>query len=207
MLRSVNSFLGTSVVARDGEIGDVRDLLFHDRSWIVRYLVVDTGNWLSGRRVLISPAVANFSGPASHSLRVNLTKEQVQKSPGIDSDLPVSRQHEIMMATYYGWPAYWAPETLNFPNVVTEPTKVEGDPDLRSATAVKNYAVTTTDGELGHLSDLITEDANWFIRFLVVGTGIWFAGQNLLVATRWVGSISISWSDRAIILPPASGEL
>ena len=88
MLRSLNTLLGSSLQARDGEIGRVRDVLFHDRSWLVRYLVVDTETWLSGRRVLLSPVIAHPPGLEGRMWKVALTREQVQNSPGIDADLP-----------------------------------------------------------------------------------------------------------------------
>lgn len=191
MLRSVRSLIGSSIVAKDGEMGHVSDVLFHDRSWLVRYLVVNTGNWLSGRRVLISPVAAHTPELESRLLRVDLTKEQVENSPGVRADLPVSRQEEIAMNLHYGWPAHWATEA--------EVAPTEADPHLRSATEVFEYSVKTSDGDLGHMADLIMEDTNWFVRFLVVSTGSWLEGQKLLIGTRWVGSLS--WLKQELFLP------
>jgi sporulation protein YlmC with PRC-barrel domain len=107
VLRSVSSLLGSSILANDGEMGHVHDILFDDRSWLVRYIVVETGSWLSGRRVLLSPIIAQAPDVEGRVLRVALTRDQVRNSPGIDTDLPVSRQQEIAMTLHYGWPAYW----------------------------------------------------------------------------------------------------
>lgn len=100
------------------------------------------------------------------------------------------------MAEHYGWPAYWMIE--NSP-LLTEKSKSEGDPNLRSAKEILTYKVKTTDGDLGRMDDLVVEDANWFIPFLVLSAGSWFEGQKLLVATRWVGSVS--WADKDVLVP------
>lgn len=109
------------------------------------------------------------------------------------------------MALHYGWSAYWAGQATDSTAGAQETSPGEGDPNLRSANEVIKYAVMTSDGELGRLGDFVLEDANWFIRFLVVRAGSWFAGQDVLISTRWVGSIS--WSDRAIELPHSRDEL
>lgn len=201
MLRSLRSLLGSPVLAKDGEIGDVCDVLFHDRSWLVRYLVVNTGTWLSGRRVLLSPIVAHAPELERKVLRVDLTREQVQTSPGIGTHLPVSRQEEIAMNLQYGWPVHWADSISGSQGAPA----ADADPHLRSATEVLEYAVKTSDGDLGHMADLIMEDANWFIRFLVVGTGNWFEGQKLLIGTGSVGSVS--WLEQELHLPHSRDAL
>ena len=55
MLRSIKDLEGYAVGATDGTIGHVEDFYFDDRAWVVRYLVVEAGAWLSSRKVLISP--------------------------------------------------------------------------------------------------------------------------------------------------------
>lgn len=207
MLRNLNSLVGLSLLARDGEIGHVCDALFDDRTWVVRYLVAATGEWLLGRTVLISPAVADSRGIDDRAIHVDLTRDQVRTSPDIDTDRPVSRRQEIEMMAHYGWSPYWMPEAA-YPVAMPETAEIsvpQGNPDLRSAKEILRYTVTTSDGELGRLGDLVIEDANWFIRFLVVNTGHWFSGHKLLVSTRWAGSIS--WPGQAIHLPHGRDEL
>jgi len=204
MLQSMSSLFGSAILAMDGEIGHVRDVFFHDRSWLVRYLVVESGSWLFVRRVLLSPIVAHPPDLEGKTVRVALTKEQVQNSPSIDTDLPVSRQQETAMSLHYGWPAYWTAEAAVAVSPADAPVS-DGDPNLRSATEIMKYVVKTTDGELGNVADLVMEDANWFIRFLVLSTGGWFGGQKLMVSTRWVGSIS--WENQEVHLPHSRDEL
>ncbi|MEO5926444.1 MAG: PRC-barrel domain-containing protein [Bryobacteraceae bacterium] len=209
MLRTLTSVVGSSIHAADGEIGHVRDLLFDDRNWVVRYLVVETGSWLAGRRVLISPLAAQSISLEGRSVHVTLTKDQIQGSPDINTDLPVSRQQEADLSAHFAWPAYWLANPVGAPLIMAPPPMdtrgVDGDPNLRSVGEVTKYAVKATDGELGHVSDLILEDANWFIRFLVLKTGGWFASQNLMLSTRWIGSIS--WAQREVLVPYTRDEL
>jgi uncharacterized protein YrrD len=107
MLRSAKNLIGYSIHALDGDIGRVTDLYFDDKAWVIRYLVVDTGNWLSGRKVLISPLAFEPPNWADRSLPVRLSREQVEDSPSIDLEKPVSRQHEGELAEHYGWQPSW----------------------------------------------------------------------------------------------------
>jgi uncharacterized protein YrrD len=94
MLREVKRMHGDAIHARDGEIGRVDEILFDDEQWTVRYLIVDTGHWLQGRKVLIAPIALGALEPDRHILNVNLTRDQVEGSPGVDTNEPVSRQWE-----------------------------------------------------------------------------------------------------------------
>ena len=80
---------------------------FDDESWAIRYLVVNTGGWLSGRLVLVSPIALRQAEWQSKRLDVALTKKQIEDSPPIDTHKPVSRQHEALYMGYYGYPYYW----------------------------------------------------------------------------------------------------
>ena len=80
MLRSVSDLRRFTIAATDGNLGPVDDLYFDDRTWAVRYLAVDAGNWLPGRQVLISPVSVRSADPTT--LHVALSKQQVTTSPG-----------------------------------------------------------------------------------------------------------------------------
>src|SRR5438874_10099462 len=112
MLRMCKSLKGHRLAALDGEIGKVHDFYFDDRSWPVRYLVADTGYWLPGRLVLISPFALKGFDEREQRLNVTLTKQQIEDSPPITADEPLSRQYERKYYQYYGWPAYWAGPAL-----------------------------------------------------------------------------------------------
>jgi hypothetical protein len=107
MLRSVNGLEGFTIGATDGTIGQVDDFSFDDQSWTIRYLVVDTGGWLAGRKVLISPIAIRQTDWANETLHLALSKSQIENSPGIETDQPVSRQHETDYYRFYGYPYYW----------------------------------------------------------------------------------------------------
>ena len=107
MLRIVKELYGAKLGASDGEIGQVKDFYFDDQNWAVRYVVADTGSWLAGRKVLISPHAFGSLHRAGKLLLVNLTRKQIEDSPSIESHKPVSRQYEEEYYRYYGWPYYW----------------------------------------------------------------------------------------------------
>jgi hypothetical protein len=107
MLRSANQSYGSKLSAIDGEIGRVKDFYFDDLKWVVRYLVADTGFWLSGHLVLISPRAVGTFFRDDDCIRVNLTREKIEGSPPIEAHMPVTRQFEEKYHNYYDWPSYW----------------------------------------------------------------------------------------------------
>ena len=203
MLRSIKQLYGDALVASDANIGHVKDFYFDDHRWVVRYVVVDTGAWLTGRLVLISPhAFGNFHSYGDFLL-VNLTKSQIQGSPAVDSHKPVSRQYEEEYYNYYGFPPYWQGDGLwgssDYP-VAPLPIEEEkrahgqrisrGDPHLRSAQALKGYHIQTEEGTIGHVSDLLIDGESLAIRYLVVETGHWLWGKEIVITPKNIDSIS-----------------
>jgi len=108
MYRNTKDLENFTISATDGHIGHVKDLYFDDHAWVIRYFVVDTGSWLSSRKVLISPISVDHLSLLGRSLSVGINKEQVKNSPSIDTDQPVSRQNEEQYMQHYGYPYYWA---------------------------------------------------------------------------------------------------
>ncbi len=68
MLRNAKDLHGFKIRATDGELGTVDQLYFDDETWAIRYLMVETGGWLGGRRVLISPISVIHTGLASQAI-------------------------------------------------------------------------------------------------------------------------------------------
>ena len=136
MLRSIKQLYGDKLGASDGEIGHVKDFYFDDQNWAVRYVVADTGSWLPGRQVLISPHAFGSLHQAGKVLLVNLTRKQIEDSPSIESHKPVSRQYEEEYYRYYGWPYYWEGDGLwgmsGFPILELPPNPLPGDPATAS---------------------------------------------------------------------------
>ncbi len=223
MLRSVKDLEGYVVRASDGPIGHVKDFFFDDRSWVVRYLVVETGSWLKSRKVLISPVALRGPEWTARLLPVAITKEQVRNSPDVDTHLPVSRQHEVQYADYYGDPYYW--ESVRQGNVGSHQDPIaprydvigsiqakraehaeaiarttsgsESDnPHLRSCRAVMRYLVHANDGNVGEVGGMLLDDAIWAIRYLVVSTGDWWGGHQVLIAPRWIDDVS--WDEASV---------
>lgn len=206
MLRSIKNLTGATIGARDGEIGKVNSFLFDSESWVIRYLVVDTGKWLPGRKVLIAPMALGQPDWQSRVFPVNLTKEQIRNSPDIDTDKPVSRQREAELHTYYDWAPYWGTGYgIALPpghrveadrGAVALETAEQGDPHLQSTREVRGYHIHATDGEIGHVEDFIVSDEEWVIRYLVVDTGNWLPGRKVLIAPEWVRDIG--WDEQEV---------
>ena len=107
MLSKAKTLQGYKLESRDGEIGKVNEFYFDDRHWAIRYLVADTGKWLTGRQVLISPYALVAVNKEEQHITIDLTKKQIEASPSLYSDKPVSRQFEQAYYGYYGYPMYW----------------------------------------------------------------------------------------------------
>lgn len=202
MLRAVKDLTDYGILATDGPIGQVVDVLMDDRSWTVRYFVVDTGTWLADRKVLISPLAVGMPDWAAQQLPVTLTKARVQNSPEVNTDNPVLRQHEIEQLSYYGYPLYWEAGGLSvavpLPAIAEANVETRVDTHLRSVKAVKGYTIVARDGELGHVDNVLVDDQTWTIRYLVVNTGHWWSGHQVLIAPQWVERIT--WEDATVTL-------
>ncbi len=201
MLRSVEELFGYMLWAKDGEIGKCKDFLFDDTRWAIRYMVADTRKWLPGRKVLISPISLDSPVWETHRFPVKLAKEKIRQAPPLDEHAPVSRQYEIKWFDYYGWPTYWTAGGLwgaaPYPSALylkrlEKVIEKEADPEdpnkshLRSTREVQGYEVQAVDGKVGRVDDFIMDEWNWILRYLVVDTGTWGAGQKVLMAPSWV---------------------
>lgn len=208
MLNTIKTLKGYKLQALDGEIGTVKELYFDDRFWTIRYLVVDTGNWLTDRSVLISPYGLNAVNKEKKHIHVQLTKKQIEDSPSLNSDKPVSRQFEEAYYGYHSWPAYWSDSYMwgYFPDIERDSKKWERtdkagkawDPNLRSTNHVTGYYIQAKDGEIGHVEDFVVDDKNWTIRYLVVDTKNWLPGKKVLVSPQWIEKVS--WNESKVFV-------
>jgi hypothetical protein len=216
MLHGLKQLRGYTASATDGDIGQVEDFLFDDERWTIRYLVVETGGFLERVRVLISPISFEYVDWPAERFRLSLTMRQVESSPSIDADKPVSRQREREFSGYYGYPYYWgaggvwgagfypgmlAPAMLADPvpeGVVEERERAQQDTDvhLRSARHVRSYHIQGRDDSIGHVEDFLIDDATWQIRYLVVDTRNWWFGKKILLPPEWARQIS--WEERRL---------
>ncbi len=224
MLRNLRDLQDYAIRATDGDIGQVKDFYLDDEAWVIRYLVVETGSWLSSRKVLISPIALGHSDPQEKILSASITREQVKNSPDIDTNKPVSRQHESLYLSYYAYPLYWGgpglwgagthpnlimPEFVSTPSVI-EPRLDNVDVDasaaqhnrddthLRSCKVVMGYHIHASDGEIGHVHGMLFDEEAWAIRYLIVNTSNWWIGHQVLIAPDWIHDVS--WIDGTVSL-------
>ena len=208
MLNKAKVLNGYKLHSLDGEIGTVKGFYFDDQHWTIRYLIADTGNWLTGRQVLISPYALGGVNKEDQYISVNLTKKQIEDSPSLDSDKPVSRQFEEIYFGYYGWPInegdpyIWAsnPDIERVHKEWSESTqgKKVSDPYLRSTHDVSGHSLQATDGEIGHVEDFIIDDETWVIRYLIIDTRNWWLGKKVLVSPQWIKRIS--WDESKVFI-------
>jgi sporulation protein YlmC with PRC-barrel domain len=217
MLRRVKDLQHYAIGASDGDVGKVDDIYFDDQSWTVRYVVVDTSGWLLDRHVLISPRAIQKVDPLGQRLVTNLTKAQVEGSPEPGRHRPVSRQYEIDLYDYYGYPYYWAGPyrwgAVAYPYAVPSGVgsvpggravakeaatraRESNDPQLRSARDVSGHAIEATDGQLGHVEDYLIDDEVWAVRYLIVDPRNWWPGAHVLVSTEWI--TAVHWNDGTV---------
>jgi sporulation protein YlmC with PRC-barrel domain len=208
MFRNITHSIGFAIRATDGEIGKVADFYFDDENWAIRYLVVNTGDWLGDRLVLVSPIAIGGMDWEGKRLDVRLTKSQVEKSPNIDTRKTVSRQHETEYLSHYGYPSYWdgpylwgraqQPSSLflNAVEATAASPSESSESHLRGTHEVGGYHIEGTDGQIGHVQDFIVDDETWAIRYLVVNTSNWWLGRKVLVAPAWIERVS--WPDSKV---------
>lgn len=196
-----------TIGAADGDIGEVKDLLFDDRMWTIRYIVVATGTFLPGRQVVVSPLAIKQAAWEELHLWTDLTIEKVLHSPSLDLHKPASRQNEARFHEYYGWPYYWTgrgawgdggcpADLLQQTRLHKRTSSNHANAHLRSMKGVRGYHIAATDGEIGHVADLLFEDETWQIRYLEVDTSNWWNGKKVLVSPLWIARVG--WRSRKV---------
>jgi uncharacterized protein YrrD len=217
MLLKTSEIIGRKIDAADGEIGKIMDIYFDDKSWVIRYFVVDVGTWQKKREVLLIPSAIKNLDNQHHGVSTSLTRQQIMDSPPAESDIPVSRQYEIRLHSYYGWLQYWTYPALAGLGIYTYPAPVatedspaareklrleeqklaQSDTHLRNATEVKGYSIKAIDGELGHVEDLLF-DSDQAMRFthFIVDTVNWWPSKNVVIDVATVNDIN--WNHKQI---------
>ena len=211
MLFRFGSLNGLPIEATDGEVGRIKDAFFDDHRWAMRYLVVDAGTWLAGRKVLISPIAVKKIDWQRNVVQVELTQQQVKESPSVDTDKPVSRQHEADFLDHYGYPYYWTGLALwgtasypvspvgPTPPAINAPRKhgaAPTDPHLRSTKEVTGYRLQTSNDSMGHVEDFLLDTVSWAIRYLVADTRNWLPGKHVVIPPQWI--TNVDWSERVV---------
>jgi hypothetical protein len=214
MLFAVSGLEGCRVKASDGDVGAVKDFLFDDETWTIRWMAIDTGHWLPGRQVFIHPsAIAPLTLPPKPrlpmmspgetlELTVNLTRAQIEAGPHSREDERVTREMEALLFDYYGWDPYWGATHFGgalLPNaearIVGDAVRreaelpVDGVDHLHSVASFKGYYVHAVDGDIGHVENVLSEDTDWEIRYLVIATRNWWPGKIVQLAPYAVKDI------------------
>ena len=209
MLRSIEKLKDIGIIAADENVGTVEDVYFDDKQWVVRYLVVNTGGWLRGRRVLISPGAVQSIDRTGKTILAHLTHALVEGSPEMDTAKPVSRQQEAAYRRYYRYPPY---ESSMLPALRAMPiiapldlrTREEeevarqqaderlagADHHLRSSRVVLSYRIEASDDVIGRVTDFLFDEETWSMRYLIVDTRNWLHGKRVRISTRWIRAIN-----------------
>jgi hypothetical protein len=208
MLIKAKDLKGYKLHSLDGEIGKVEEFYFDDHHWTIRYLVAETGNWLADRQVLISPHALGVINKQEEYITIELTKKQIEDSPSLGKDKPVSMQFEESYYGYYGYPMYWggsymwgaSPYIMRGQVFASKPAhgKRAWNSNLSSTHAVNGYAIQAEDGGIGHVDDFIIDDETWAIRYLVIDTRNWLPGKKVLISPKWISNIS--WSQSTVFV-------
>ena len=208
MLITVKTLKGYKLKGLDGELGKIKEFYFDDQHWAVRYLVADTGTWLNDRSVLISPYSLVALNNEERYIDIDLIKKQIEESPSLDSDKPVSRQFEMAYYGYYGMPLYWGGPYMwgSDSKLVRDrekwkksnPGAKAWDPHLRSTYDVSGHNIQARDGEIGHVEDFIIDDDTWAIRYLIIDTKNLWPGKKVLLSPQWIERIS--WDESKVFV-------
>lgn len=201
MMRSVKELQKLKMHAADDEIGKIVDVYIEDKIWLVRYLVVEVGDWLDRNTLLFSPLAVVLS---EDGVKIGVKKDLIEKSPPIDVERPVSRQQEVELHRYYDWPFYWVRLDHSSYPLVEMYTDMQDsrdiqdnaeDPNLRSAREITGYKIAARDGNIGSVDDFIIDEDSWKVLYMIVDTGSWFPGRKVLISPNWIESISWNQSE------------
>ena len=210
MLWNATAIKGYVIDAADGEIGTVADLLFEDGSWAIRWLIVETGTWLSAAKVLLPAAVLGEPHAEPEHVHVRLTRQQVRDAPAFDPDTQLTREIEATHARYYAISPYWDDDLMQGfyarQAADSDATKgattvmdrrdarnfdrAPGPPHIHSVMATQGLTVEGTDDAIGHVEDLLVDTGGWTARYITVHTGVWWPGEKVLISP-----LSVEWID------------
>jgi len=222
MFYQVKDFNNFTIQAVDGELGRFKDILFDDRNWVSRYVMVDTNKWLpGGRKVLVSPISVLDPEIEDKKVPINLSKKDIENSPHLDEHKPVSREYETNFFDHFGYGYYWMGQSLWGP--YPTPTDLAGaladknatsdvgafetkEGHLRSANELDGYQIRTRDGKIGRVADFILNGTNWSVPYLVIDSNFWMPfGKKVLVPTKYLDTVS--WVDRTVDVEMSTSQI
>lgn len=224
MLRKLSDFKGFLVYANDDKLGNVEDFYFDQDHFVFRYLVINTGKWLQNQENIISTNEITKIDFDSRKITVDLTKSEIEKSPTLDQNKPISKIKEKELIEFFGWPNYWVKDHSSESELIhagtrerkkllsfkalkddkkQDPEEIESN--LRSLDELIGYKIHAQDEKFGHLEDIIVEENKWLIRYLLIDTKNILAGDRVLIAPEWIQSIS--WQKNEIFINKDKKEI
>lgn len=209
MKRRIKYLRHFSVRTKDGKKAKIKDFLFDEKQWKVRYAEVDFGSLFKEKRVLIPRVFLQTPDEGTSLIDIELTKEQIDKFPAPEAHKPVSRQLEEKIHDYYDLKYYWAMDIVPLggssagffpPRPVKAPEKIVRETDidtqLRSFKEVKGYSLQAEDGRFGELYDLIVDDTDWQVVWVVIDTEGWLPwSKKVMAAVEHLGEIDYADED------------
>jgi sporulation protein YlmC with PRC-barrel domain len=205
MLRRARKLFGYTVRATDGNLGKIIDLYLDAQSWTIRYLAVETGPWLLGRRALVRPTKAEEPQDDERVVPILISREEVEKSPEIELAKTVPQEEMAQLDEYWGWPHRLAESRLvqrlpvDEAHVAREQDAIDRQKPrshLWSAREIRGYRIRARDGEFGRVEDFYLTTDEWMIRYLMIDTQAWGEGRHVLIAPPWLEEFD--WRERTL---------
>jgi len=201
MKRSLKEILGYTIKTKDGENGRVKDFIFDEKQWAVRYLEADFGSLFSSQKLLIPKVFFDSPDWDKKHFPIELKQSDFEKCPKPEDRKPVSRKLEEEIYEFYELNPYWAKAYFgsagNFypPRPINVPSRISSEEDvdtiLRSFKEVEGYHIHAMDGKLGHIEDIIIDDIDWQIIYVIIDTKNWLPwSKKVIIAVDWMESIS-----------------
>lgn len=190
------------LIAADGEIGSINDIFFEPDGWQVRYLLVDTGQWLDSRKILVSPIAIGMIHEQDKSIDIELTKWQLASSPIITDSTNITRQYEERYFRHFNWTPYWqagAGEAGFFSgfngqlsHAHTGATDNDRDNNLHSESELRAFTIASRDNTVGVVKQLVVDSYYWLVRYLLVDTENWLPSDRILLSPEWI--YEVDWA-------------
>ncbi|GEM_PF-136436 len=212
MQQAASGMIGFAIKGTDGELGKLVDFYFDDVTWTLRYMAVETGEWMKGKEVLISLSEIGRPDWASHVFPVALNRNQVRKSPVIQTARDIDSKYEAALHSYYSWNTYWGGGFYVLPGYgldmnLSSTGNEDDEPksksqkinhNLRSMKEIKGYQIHAKDGSIGHVEDFIINKDKWDIRHLVIDMGKLMKGKKVLISPCWINSVN--WDEGEVFV-------
>jgi len=190
MLQLVSTLIGYEVESSDGSIGTVRDILFDDVTWKMRWLAIDTGDWITRRHVLIHPSAIGLVDKGGKFLQVKIARNLINGAPALKKDQAVTMQFEASLYAYFDVEPEWNSTIFGERAAPEASASHDCDPHLCSFKATHGFHNEARDGSIGHMDDVVIETLDWLIHYLVVTTANWGTGARVLISPYAVEHIS-----------------